>query len=197
MFSQACVIPSVHGGVLASQNPSQTDHTTRGICFQRGLHRGDGQTPPRYMGNCGIRSTSRQYASYWNAFLLNWNLIQNVGFFVQLKLELLKFALQERIPRLEAGCASVPVATTRCCSQAVPYLKQVWTGFQWSSPDVTIAHLTCPGKTHPVLGALGRRVSHDAFYVRLWKLTFPQLRLRVVKIYSGLNHFQTKIQQHC
>ena len=38
-----------------------------GVCFQ-----GVGQTPPpqRYVGYYGIRSKSRWYTSYWNAFLL-------------------------------------------------------------------------------------------------------------------------------
>ena len=75
------------GGWLPSMYHRLHDH---GVCIQRGLHLGGvyihgglathcrvclwrvGQTAqdPRYMGYYGIRSTSRQYASYWNAFLL-------------------------------------------------------------------------------------------------------------------------------
>ena len=59
IFSQACVIPSDHGGGGR-------------VCIWEGV----GQTPPR-IGYYGIRSTSGWYASYWNAFLylsvkLNW-----------------------------------------------------------------------------------------------------------------------------
>ena len=37
--------------------------------------------------------------------------------------------------RLETVCTSVSVATTRCHSQGTPN-DQVWTGLQWSPPDV-------------------------------------------------------------
>ena len=41
-----------------------------------GLPTGGGQTPAkRYMGYYGIRSTSGQYASYWNTFFLLYHLI--------------------------------------------------------------------------------------------------------------------------
>ena len=68
MFSQACVIPSVHGG--------------RGYLSQHAMGQGsvvDTPTqadtpallhpPPSRMGCYGIRSTSGRYASYFNAFL--------------------------------------------------------------------------------------------------------------------------------
>ena len=56
MFSQMCVIPSVYGGVLASQHVSQVSHDRgvciRGVCLQGGLHPGAGGWAdlPRYMG---------------------------------------------------------------------------------------------------------------------------------------------------
>ena len=48
----------------------------QGVCIQRGAYResafrGTGQTStPRHAGYYRTQSTSRQYASYWNAFLL-------------------------------------------------------------------------------------------------------------------------------
>ena len=66
MFSQACVIPSVQrvGGICL-----------HGVCIQGGLPMGSassaggwgGQTPQS--DTTGYGSTSRRYASYWNAFL--------------------------------------------------------------------------------------------------------------------------------
>ena len=87
IFSQVCLIPSVHGGGVCIQ----------GVCIQGGLHLrglhlggsasrgsasggsasggsassgvciwGVGRTP---LGYYGIQSTSGLYASYWNAFL--------------------------------------------------------------------------------------------------------------------------------
>ena len=54
MFSQAYVIPSVHGGGLPG-----------GVCIQ-----GYWADPPPQIGYYGVRSTSGRYASYWNAFLV-------------------------------------------------------------------------------------------------------------------------------
>ena len=63
----------------------------RGVCIQgagrsasmgRGSASGEGwaDPPPRYMGYYGIRSTSRRYASYGNAFLffISWGFLKKV-----------------------------------------------------------------------------------------------------------------------
>ena len=42
---------------------------------------GIGQTPLRYMGYYGLWSTSRWYASYWNAFLFIYT--DQLSFFVR------------------------------------------------------------------------------------------------------------------
>ena len=99
IFSQACVIPSVHwgkGGWLSRMHPPE------GICIRGGLppgevcrfrggvgvglhrgrgvpasRRGEGSAASRTAGQTpsppihGIRSTSGRYASYWNAFFFN------------------------------------------------------------------------------------------------------------------------------
>ena len=64
MFSQVCVIPSVHGG---KGLPEGGLHPV-GSAWGGSASGGVGQTPQiRYYG---IWSTSGWYASYWNAFLL-------------------------------------------------------------------------------------------------------------------------------
>ena len=100
MFSQACVIPSVHwggGGWLPSVH--HWSHAEGGSASRvGGLHpmgRGSvcrrghpgggmhpwgvciGQTPPS--GYCGIWSTSSRYASYWNTFLFRY-IFKNVWY---------------------------------------------------------------------------------------------------------------------
>ena len=78
MFSQACAIPFVHGGV--GFPACITDHMTREVCIPGGLHPvwvciGGGVVCIQvglsrpHLGYYGIRSKNRQYASYWNAFL--------------------------------------------------------------------------------------------------------------------------------
>ena len=94
IFSQASVILFTGGGGGFDFPASITGHVTREVCIQGGLPPGGGSAsrrglclqgvclhgglhplevgpdpPPRYMGYYGIRSTSRRYASYWNAFL--------------------------------------------------------------------------------------------------------------------------------
>ena len=70
VFTPVC--HSVYQGGVSSQHASQVTclHTGRseyrGVCIQGG----GGQTSPGYRRYYGIRSTSRWYASYWNAFLL-------------------------------------------------------------------------------------------------------------------------------
>ena len=68
IFSQACVIPSVHwaggGGVVAFQHASQV--TWPGGLLPGGICIREGWAPPNR-----IRSTSGRYASYWNAFLFS------------------------------------------------------------------------------------------------------------------------------
>ena len=82
IFSQACVIPSVHraggglhaeGGLhLGGLHPGGAciqgkGFASGGVCIQGGLHMG--RPPPEYHR---IRSTSGRYASYWNAFLFSF-----------------------------------------------------------------------------------------------------------------------------
>ena len=84
IFSQASVILSGGRGVVASQHASQITSPGRstsrgglprgvciqeGVCLQGGSAGGWADPLPRYTGYYGIRSTSGQYASYWNAFL--------------------------------------------------------------------------------------------------------------------------------
>ena len=65
MFSQACVVPSVHRWGVRWQ----------GICIgEGGLHPWGLGRPPPPIGYYGIRSTSGRYASYWNAFLCFGNI---------------------------------------------------------------------------------------------------------------------------
>ena len=71
IFSQACVIPSVHRWEVGFP-ACITDHMTGGVCIQRGICiQGVGQTPQHY----GIWSISGRHASYWNAFLFHMWLI--------------------------------------------------------------------------------------------------------------------------
>ena len=65
IFSQACGIPSVHRGGGVGFPACITGHITRGVLHPGGL----GRSPPIH-GILWDRSTSGQYASYWNAFLL-------------------------------------------------------------------------------------------------------------------------------
>ena len=78
MFSQACVKNSIHRGCLLREGGnclggclpkrvSAWGGLPGGVCLWRCLPKSMlGYTPPQHYG---IRSTSGQYASYWNAFL--------------------------------------------------------------------------------------------------------------------------------
>ena len=63
MFSQMCVIPSVHRGVCIQSGLHPAGSASMGICSGGWAH------PPQ-IGYYRIRSTSGRHASYWNAFLV-------------------------------------------------------------------------------------------------------------------------------
>ena len=71
MFSQACVIPSVHWGWLSSMHHWSHDG---GVLHPGGLHPRGGGSASRGIGQLsgyyGIRSTSGRYTFYWNASFL-------------------------------------------------------------------------------------------------------------------------------
>ena len=90
IFSQASVILSMGGDFSACITGHMTRGSAQPSCRQTPLPL-DTDTldaeppewrplPPRYMEYYGIRSTSRRYASYWNAFLLTIKTIHLVCF---------------------------------------------------------------------------------------------------------------------
>ena len=72
-------VPSMHHRLHDRGSVSSGVCIQGGVCIQEGLntgglhlgglHPGGGQTTPGYRGYYEIRSISRRYASYWNAFL--------------------------------------------------------------------------------------------------------------------------------
>ena len=79
MFSQACVIPSVHGGREFCQGGLHPGESASGrVCIQgRSVFRGSARGNLHPVGYYGVQSTSGQYASYWNAFLCILVFFQN------------------------------------------------------------------------------------------------------------------------
>ena len=67
---QACITGHMTRGVLPRGVCIGGVCIQEGVCLQGGSAGGWADPLPRYMGYYGIRSTSGQYASYWNAFLL-------------------------------------------------------------------------------------------------------------------------------
>ena len=89
-----------------------------------------------------------------------------------------KHSSRMRFTHLETLPASVSVASTRCCSRGSPN-EQIWTGLQWSPPNVTstACQVWCPGVPNwpfPGGATLPCDLSHDAFDV-----TYPSVNRQI------------------
>ena len=85
IFSQMCVIPSVHRterGLYPEGCLHLGVSASRGVCMQ-----GHGSAdPPSTFGYYRIRSTSGRYASYWSAFLVLKLILHTSGLIPESKL---------------------------------------------------------------------------------------------------------------